>query len=132
MKIGYCYVLFLSDYMKNDFRSNYELGVYILFNNNSYTEDILNEMSKYIKVFYNIEEEKIDFNITPNPYYKEVKIVDYTFDQDAFYVVPTLISLEEGNEIVKQYCQQIKNGEIDKNHIDLYGETSSYWLSEKY
>jgi len=133
-KIGYSFDFQMADFSWGVETANFYLGVDVLFDNRVNVEVCIGSIRNYLKVYMDIDNEKIGLDITKNMYFDRVKIDEYLFIKQARYIEPQYIEVEEGNKIVKEYCQQVKAGKIDMTRVNLSGESSSYsyWITETY
>ncbi|MBG9730792.1 hypothetical protein ABD87_14955 [Lysinibacillus sphaericus] len=131
-KIGHVYYINISDFTWNGEKEDFCLDVDVLFDNKVNVEDCFDVIWRYLKVYIDIDKEEICLDISENEYFDRVKIDDYKFIKIAPYINPPSIGVEEGNKIVKEYCQQIKVGKIDITKVDIFGEQCAYWTTETY
>ncbi|MBG9530774.1 hypothetical protein ABE48_06105 [Bacillus thuringiensis] len=122
-KIAYYYDFNWHGFTYNDKQSDYGFGVDIKFNTFDFEEDGIGGVTEYLSVKINLQEEKLIIEIDNNPLFETVEVIKFFID-DTNSKFHEHLSVEKGEALIKEYCQQAKNNEIP--HIELTGSAIAF------
>lgn len=131
-KIGYCFYINFTDFTWNGEKGDFCLDVNVLFDNKVKVSDGFSGVWQYLRVYIDVDNEKLGLDITENEYFDRVKVDHYDFVKVTPYMELPRIDMETADQIIKGYCQQIKASNIDIARVDIEGEQCAYWMADTY
>ncbi|TKI79836.1 hypothetical protein FC701_30420 [Bacillus mycoides] len=122
-KIAYSYSFNWFGFTYNGLKSDYCFDATIKFDTFEFEEDCIGGVTDYLSARINLQEERLITEIDPNVLFNDVEVIDFFIDDtnSGFY---KKLNVEEGEELIKEYCRQAKENKL--LHIELTGSAIAF------